>query len=251
MLSLSTNFSVVNLILPFYIFFWFSGAIAVIAIEMFIMFITFMGKHITMEHINPSWFLGATGLLLVPGTGTLVVEIEHLRDLALFLFDFSFGAGFFLYISLFSIWIYRFILHEPLHKNRIALFWINLGPIGASLTSLLSYYYFFPGLDGVSIFFSLLFFGIGVWWFFMAIMVTIYYLDKMKVPYKTAWWSFTFPLGQFLIGAFLFNSFLEYRSIDDFLLVLYFILILMWTINIILTLRCLFKRNIVMAQRMD
>ena len=251
MLTLSSNFSFVVSIPLFYHLFWFSGAIAVIVIEMLIMFVTFMGEHINLEHINPSWFLGATGLLLIPGTGASLLAEEGLRDLALFLFDFSFGAGFFIYIALFSIWMYRFILHAPLKRNRIPLFWINLGPVGAFLTSISTYYYGTFGLHDSTTLFALLFFGNGVWWFSMALLITSYYLRRMHVEYRTAWWSFTFPVGQFLVGSYFLNSIIGYRSIDDFILFLYAVLVILWIINVGMTLAAVLRGNIRIAQILD
>ena len=251
MLTLSTNFSVVVPVDTFYHFFWFAGAITVIVIEMLIMLITFMERHIQLEHINPSWFLGATGLLLIPGTGAGIVSVPYLRDLALFLFDFTFGAGFFIYLALFAIWMYRFILHAPLKGNRIPLFWINLGPIGAFLTSISTYYYGIFGLHDSTTLFALLFFGNGVWWFFMALLITLYYLRRMNIPYRTAWWSFTFPVGQFLVGSYFLNSIIGYRSIDEFVMFLYAILIILWVINVGMTLAAVLRGNIRIAQILD
>ncbi len=251
LLSLAANFSIVNPVGILYISFWFFGTLAVVIIEMYILTISFLGKHIEIQHINPSWFLGTTGLLLVPGTGFMVVMVPQLHDLSLFLFDFSFGAGFFLYIALFSIWIYRFILHEPLKNYRIPLFWINLGPIGAFLMSLIVHYHYSVGLEGVSMFFAMLLMGSGVWWFIMALIITLYYLGHINIPYKTAWWSFTFPLGQFLIGVNLFNSVYHNSTITLFVVFLYLLLSVFWITNIFMMIHSLLREGIMAVQGID
>ncbi len=213
------------------------------------MAISFIGTNIEIKHINPSWFLGATGLLLIPGTGSLMVKYPYLRDYALFLFDISFGTGFFLYTSLFSIWLYRFLLYRPMKRELIPLFWINLGPVGAFLTSSMVYYSLIPTLDPVAYFFSLLFFGIGSWWFFLTIVITSYYLKNLKIPYKTVWWSFTFPLGQFLIGSLYFNSYFTHTGTLWFTLSLYFLLVFLWIINILMTLHSIIRGEIAKIQK--
>ena len=251
MLSLAMNFSVVVINPALSLLFWGCGAIATIIIVFSVMFLVFIGTRANIEHINPSWFLGSTGLLLVPASGVYAITNNMLRGSSLFLFDFSFGSGFFLYISLLPIWIYRFILHQPLKTTRIAFLWINMGPIGATLTSLFSYYYFIPSLQGISIFFSILFFGFGAWWFIMSFLITFYYLAKLKIPYKTAWWSFTFPLGQYIIGTTYFNKIFRYGSIDYFVMYLYFTLFFMWIINFILMLLDLVKGTIIVAQKIE
>ncbi len=251
MLSLAMNFSVVVINPLLSILFWISGTITTIIIVLSVMFLVFIGTRANIEHINPSWFLGSTGLLLVPASGIYATTNNILRDSSLFLFDFSFGSGFFLYISLLPVWIYRFILHEPLKTTRIPFIWINMGPIGATLTSLFTYYYLSSSLQDISTFFSILFFGFGAWWFIMALLITFYYLAKLKIPYRTAWWSFTFPLGQYLIGTFYFNKIFRYESINFFVIYLYFTLFFVWLINFILMLINLVKGTITAAQKIE
>ncbi len=251
MLTLASNFSVVKQVQPFYITFWFIGTFTVITIEFILMFVAFMGSHVKLHHINPSWFLGTTGLLLVPGVGSELINIPGIHDFVRLLFDFSFGSGFFLYLSLFAIWVYRFILHEPMKSEHIPIFWINMGPVGGAIYSLMSYYYQLPKLDGVATFFSMLFFGIGAWWLFMAISVTAHYAYKSKITYKTAWWSFTFPLGQFLVSSLLFNRVSDDKSISFFICFMFILLIVIWCINIAMTARALVKGEIVLAQNLE
>lgn len=251
MLSLATNFSVVTPIFPVYFVFWYTGTFTIITIETVLLFMAFMSTRIEIKHINPSWFLGTTGLLLIPGSGVWALHVETLKNLSQFLIDFSFGAGFFLFIGMFSTWIFRLLVHEPLKNEHIPLFWINLGPVGAALTSLMAYYLYLPHLRGVVTFFALLFFGTGAWWFLMASIVTIYYIHRLKIPYKTAWWSFTFPIGQFLVGSYLFDEHVECRSINEFLILLYTVLAVIWVANIVLMGRCIMKGNIRNAQNLN
>ncbi len=241
MLSLSSNFLLVVPNFAVYLAFWYAGAVATLVIETALLFATFINTKAELKHITPSWFLGTTGLLLIPGTGGAALQVAALKNLTQFIIDFSFGAGFFLFLAFFSIWIYRFILHEPMERDRIPLFWINLGPVGAGLTSLVTYYIFLPNLRGVATFFALLFFGTGVWWFIMSLLVTIYYIHKVRIPYKTAWWSFTFPTGQFLIGSYFFNEYIECRSITEFLVFVYIVLATIWFLNVALMVRCIIR----------
>ncbi len=244
MLALSTNFSIVLPNFPAYFVFWYAGSLATIIIETALLFATFINTHVELKHITPSWFLGTTGLLLIPGAGSSVLRVELVRNLSQFLIDFSFGAGFFLFIAFFAIWIYRFILHEPLERDRMPLFWINLGPVGAGLTSLVTYYIFLPGLRGVATFFALLFFGTGVWWFFMSLIVTFYYIRRVPIPYRTAWWSFTFPTGQFFVGSYYFNEYIKCRSINEFLIFVYAVLAVIWFLNIALMFKSILRGNL-------
>ena len=207
MLVVSSTFSEIISAFPLSLVLWFLGSFLIIITEMLAMFVTFLGHHIKLEHINPSWFLGATGLLLIPGTGIFFLKFVHIHNVALFLFDLSFGAGFFLYLAL----------------------------IGASLISLSSYYYFLPRLGGVCILLNYLLLGLGMWWLFLALIVTFYYIKKVGVSYTTAWWSITFPLGQFLIGIYRFNELVSHENLHGLLMALFILLLILWILNAILT----------------
>jgi len=251
MLSLSSNFLIVIPNFQLYFAFWYAGALATIIIETALLFATFINAQAELKHITPSWFLGTTGLLLIPGAGGAALSVAAVRNFTQFIIDFSFGAGFFLFLAFFAIWIYRFILHEPLERDRIPLFWINLGPVGAALTSLVTYYIFLPNLRGVATFFALLFFGTGVWWFVMSLLVTLYYIHRVRIPYRTAWWSFTFPTGQFLVGSYYFNEYIECRSINEFLVFMYVILAFIWFLNIALMIKCIYRRELSKIQTIE
>ncbi len=249
-LALSTNLYFMNLKNMAYLI-WIAGMISVIIIQISLMFTTFVGMRVKLEHINPVWFLGTTGLLLIPGSGIVVISLGNLNTYHLLIFDFAFGTGFFLYLALLSIWLYRFILHTPLKSSRIPLFWINLGPIGAALTSLVTYFHLYEGQAGVSLFFSLLFLGFGAWWFIMAILVTLYYLKTLRPSYRSVWWSFTFPLGQYLVGVMHLNSLLNYPSVYLFSILLYSVLFFLWFANGILTLGSLIGKGFQKLQEME
>ena len=251
MLTLGMNFSTVVIIPLFSIIFWILGVISSIVIVIAIMFFAFIGTHAGIEHINPTWFLGSTALLLIPSSADYPITIPAVRDLLTFLFDFSFGTGFLLYMAILPVWIYRFILHEPLKPARIPLLWINMGPIGAILTSLATYYYYISHLEGISLFFSTLFFGFGVWWFIIATIITLYYIAKLRVPYRTAWWSFTFPLGQYLIGSAYFNQIFSLVSIDYFIIILYAALFLLWVFNMVIMLVKLGEGTLLVIQGIE
>ena|GEM_PF-2936551 len=242
MLALSSNLYFYKLTSIAY-FFWIFGASSMILLQLALMFLTFVGVRVRLEHINPVWFLGTTGLLLIPGSGITILSYGEITSLHLFIFNFAFGTGFFLYLSLLAIWLYRFILHEPLKASMIPLFWINMGPIGAALASLLTYFHLYPEYIGVSLFFANLFFGFGAWWFIMSILVTLYYIRRLRLTYQSVWWSFTFPVGQYLLGLLYLNTFFNYESITFFSFILYPILIFLWFVNVILTLKSLILRG--------
>ncbi len=250
MLALSTNLYLMNLKDVAYVM-WVTGTFAVLIIQIALMFLTFVGKRVKLEHINPVWFLSTTGFLLIPGSGVVILSLGNLNTYHLLIFDFAFGTGFFMYLALLSIWLYRFILHRPLKSSRIPLFWINMGPIGAAITSLITYFHLYPEEAGISLFLSLLFLGFGAWWFIMSILVTLYYMKNLHPSYRSIWWSFTFPIGQYLVGILYLNTLLNYQSIEEFSLLIYAILFFLWFTNGILTLGSLTRRGFHELQRVE
>ncbi len=238
-LALSLNLSLFGLQIPA-LALWIFSSLFVIIVQMLLMFLTFVGERVRLEHINPVWFLGTTGLLLIPSVGVSMMPGE-INSYYLLIFDYAFGTGFLFYLSLLAIWLYRFILHEPLKGEFIPLFWINMGPIGAAMTSLMTYFHIHPEEMSSALFFALIFLGFGTWWFVMSVMVTIYYARNVKFSYRSVWWSFTFPLGQFLVGTLYLNEYISYESLGYYSLILYSTLGILWTLNIILTAKSLLR----------
>ncbi|AGB04332.1 tellurite resistance protein-like permease [Aciduliprofundum sp. MAR08-339] len=237
MLVLSTNFFIVEKMPEIGLAFWIAGTIEVILDNFLYMFFVFFNRSIKLEHINPSIFIKTTGLFLVLGAGR--AAIPYLSDLSLqsinIIFDFTFGVAFFMYIGLQTIWLLRYIISAPLQSSTMPMFWINLGPIGAAITALLS-----PPIStefqSIGVFFASLFWGYGVWWFVLSLVTTIYYVKRISLPYKSAWWAFTFPLGAFIVASYYYQQYKNYSLLIYFNWFMYIILAVFWVLTFIFTL---------------
>ena len=84
--------------------FWFIGAIFTIFFLLLIPLITFKRQDVKLDHINPGWFILPLGLIVIPISGSLLINV------------------------------------------------------------------------------------------FMAIIITLYYIHRIKISYSMSWWAFTFPL---------------------------------------------------------
>ncbi|MBC7329436.1 hypothetical protein H5T88_03655 [bacterium] len=108
--------------------FWFAGTLLTIFFAILIPLIVFEGKHVQLDHINPAWFIPPVALIVIPAGGSLFLSyFNGLRwELLIVLNYFSWGAGFFLWLSLLAITFYRFILHHlgayVLASNTLAKF---------------------------------------------------------------------------------------------------------------------------------
>jgi len=139
--------------------------------------------------------------------------------------------------SLLAICTYRFILHHPLPNTLAPTIWINLGPIGAGTLALIN-------LTKNSSFiiakvpffvFGLIFWSFGIWWVLIAIIMTIYYIRKLKLPYAMSWWAFTFPLGAYVAASHSIAIIFNIKLIDYIGFGLYLLLFIFWLVTILNT----------------
>jgi len=228
MLVLSSNFIVIDKNMLAGEIFWFIGTALTIFFGLLTPFIMFKGEHVTIEHINPAWFIPPVGLIVIPIPGSLIISqyAGLMREFILFLNYFGWGAGFFLYIALFAICINRFILHRPLPNTLAPTIWINLGPIGAGTIALINLVNnsTFITMKEPFFVFGLIFWGFGIWWVSMALMMTFHYRKKLRLPYALSWWAFTFPLGAYVVASHSVATIFHLAIIDYIGFALYFLL---------------------------
>ncbi|WP_456423509.1 SLAC1 family transporter, partial [Thermococcus sp.] len=193
------------------------------------------------KSITPAWFIPPVGLIVIPISGAKLMSLSSgtAKEMMAFINYFSWGSGFFLYLALFAVVMYRFIRHEPMPCGIAPSIWMNLGSIGASITAL------FALVNNSSIavskdpFFIFAFFlwGLGFWWFVMALALTLHYVRKLNLPYSASWWAFIFPLGAFINATLdLGNVFgLEIMKLFGYLIL--WPLLLLWVVTLLKALR--------------
>ena len=233
---------------------WIIGA-SVTAIFVFTsFFIMFKGAQMTLNHISPAWFIPLTGLLAVPISGSFLLKYSSLytRDYIDLLSYFSWGTGFFLYLALFAICMYRFMLHPPLPGILSPTIWINLGPIGTGVTSIiyLAKYSQFITIREPFYIFAFLFWGLGFWWVVMALFMTIYYLHKIKVPYSVSWWGYTFPLGAYISASYNMGNTVKFWTVKNVGFALYWLLVFFWIATSVNTILNIYRGTLFENQEM-
>ena len=239
MLVLSANFTIIEENIFIGEIFWFVGTGLTIFFGILSPFIMFKGEQVTMDHINPAWFIPPVGLIVIPIPGSFIIDqySGFIREIVIFLNYFGWGAGFFLYMALCAICTHRFILHRPLPNVLAPTIWINLGPIGAgtvALINLVNHSAFITVREPFFVF-GLIFWGFGIWWTVMAIAMTLYYMRKMKLPYALSWWAFTFPLGAYVAGSHSVATLFHLAIIDFIGFGLYLLLVFLWSLTLIKT----------------
>ncbi|MGC8842951.1 MAG: tellurite-resistance/dicarboxylate transporter [bacterium] len=227
---------------------WFAGALLTISFAILIPLILFEGRHVQIDHINPAWFIPPVGLIVIPIGGALLLPYFSglTWELLLALNYFAWGAGFFLWLSLLALTFYRFILHHPLPSNLIPTFWINLGPIGAGTVSLLNLIKNTTFLTSKETFgiMGLILWGFGIWWVLIAGIVTILYIKRANLPFALSWWSFTFPLGAYVLASHSLANFFNLSLVDDFGYILFWLLVIFWCLTFFNSLRGIYTRKL-------
>ncbi len=239
MLVLAADFIVIVQSLIIGEVFWWIGTLLAIFFEVIIPYIMFTGNHVTLDHINPAWFIPPVGLIAIPVAGGLVIPYYSglLQEFVIVLNYFGLGAGFFIYLALFAICMYRFILHHPLPDILAPTIWINLGPIGDGTVALIN---LIKNTEFITIkepffTFGFIFWGFGIWWVLMSIIITLHYIRKLKLPYTMSWWAFTFPLGAYVAASHSVSMVFKINLVDYIGFCLYWLLVIFWTVTFINT----------------
>ncbi len=247
LLVLAVDFIVVFHNLWFAEVFWSIGTILTILFSILIPYVMFIQEKIEPEKITPAWYIPPVGLIVIPMAGSIIMAntIGVLREIMITINYFCWGAGFLLYVALYAICMYRYITHQ-LPPARIApTIWINLGPVGAGTASLysLTINSYFISCKEPLLITGFFLWGLGLWWLVMAILITLHYIRNISLPYSLAWWAFIFPLGAYVSATHSIASTLSIGIVDYIGLTLYFLLLGIWIVTVLKTLKHLTLRK--------
>jgi tellurite resistance protein len=146
--------------------------------------ISFWIQHnFEIHHFNPAWFIPVVGNILIPVSGVDFAPV--------IISYFYFVAGFFFWIVLFTIFLYRVIFHPQLPEKFIPTFFILLAPPAIGFVS---YMRIAASWDSFSVFLLLM------TYFFVALLVVMY-KSFTQLKYFMSWWAFTFPLAASTIAS--------------------------------------------------
>ncbi len=227
--------------------FWVLGSLLTLIFAFLLPYFIFSHDYIKIEHINPSWFIPPVALIILPLIGS---QIFHgwppSWQGSIIVFNYiCWASGFFLYLLLSVIALYRLILHEPLLPQLLPTIWINIGPIGAGVMTFLVMAKTSAPLIQVPVaamnMFCLIFWGYGIWWVIISIIMTIHYIKRIKLPYAMSWWAFTFPLGAYVGSCYMLFEVYKLAALNWIGFVLYWLLFFFWSITLVNTIIHLFR----------
>ena len=232
--------------------FWWVGTGLTLVFSILIPYLMFVGEHVTLDHVNASWFIPPVGLIVIPIPGSFMIDQYSglMQQFVIFLNYMGWGGGFFLYLALFAVCMYRFILHKPVTNMLGSTTWVNLGPIGAgtvALFNLVNHSAFITGKEPFFVF-GFLFWGLGIWWIVMAILITLlYYIMKVKLPYALSWLAFIFPTGAYVASCHSVAATFHMELFDFIGFGIYWLLVFLWSFVMIKTVLAVYNGKMFLA----
>ncbi len=233
---------------------WLFGMVGTIFFAVLITALVFIHPSIDMTHGNCGWLIPPVGAIVIPTSGALLVPYwssATVSQYMLLICVISWGIGFFYYLFLNASLIHRFIYHELPPKQLAATMWIGLGPVGVGVISLNNIVHaalkvpvfssFFSHSVGALHLFSAVFWGFGVFWFLVTVILTLYYLVKVSIPYAMSWWAFTFPLGAYTAATFVLYKEIGLTGIKYYGALLFVLLLFFWAITFVNTMKAAFS----------
>lgn len=195
---------------------WWLGVILHFVFSFAVLFYMFSGEHVAVDHVTPANFIPAVGLVVMPLAGGQLIQFmpPSLHELVLTINIIGLGAGSMMYIALLAMTFSRKYLHKPAHGILTPTIWVHLAPIGVIPVSLMSVLEQlpFPAAREVGIVVMLLFWGFGVWWMVMAILLTVAARAAGQMPFALSWWGLTFPVGAFVVESLRLSKLLGWSS---------------------------------------
>ena len=144
-------------------------------------------------------------------------------------------------LAILTILFLRLAVHNLPNKELGVSGWLTLGPLGTGSLGLLllgnaatsatagtSFASLGPVLYGIGVAGGLIFWGYGLWWWSIGILVTLRH--RRDLPFNMGWWAFTFPLGVFTAATYTLAHTLNSRFFLVAAVALTALLATLWTI---------------------
>jgi C4-dicarboxylate transporter/malic acid transport protein len=224
---------------------WWLDVAMALACGVLIPFMMFTRQQHSIEQMTAVWLLPVVAAEVAAASGGLLAP--HLADSA---------AQFRVLITSYVLWAYsvpvamsilvilllRMALHKLPHESMAASSWLSLGPIGTGALGMLVLGADAPAIfaahgmasigdvaAGIGLISGILFWGLGVWWMVLALLITARYLRR-GMPFNLGWWGFTFPLGVYSVATLKLASTLNSTFFGTLGSLMVLLLAVMWLV---------------------
>jgi C4-dicarboxylate transporter/malic acid transport protein len=243
----------VSIQIAFYL--WLFGAIGIYILGFIILTHIFRHKEIEVHHANFGWYIPPVSKLIIPVAGfELAAKMPGTMELTFGLSIVSLGIGFFLFIFVGASVYHRYIYHELPMSQFASTFFIGISPTAIIAVIIFKMMHlfshskvlginpdFFNTLGKLGIFVN---WGFALWWFIMALIIILYYIRKIELPYALSWWAFTFPLGAQSVATGVTWKISGFASVYGLYIFTVSLMMILWTIVLIRTVRGIIAGNI-------
>ncbi len=216
---------------------WLWGAALTILFAFWMSYEVFIAGEVDLRHLSPAWYIPPVALIILPfGAAFMKTTAGYTKEFVTVINYMGWGAGFFLYLTLYAVVTLRFIRHELMPPQMAPLIWMNLGPIGAGVTALFALLKNspIPGKEPLFVF-AFFLWGLGFWWLVMATAMTLHYIRNISLPYSSSWWAFIFPLGAFTNATRDMGAVFGLKVLNIFGFLLLWVLLAMWLMVVLKT----------------
>lgn len=238
---------------------WWIDVAMALACGVLIPFMMFTRQQHSIDQMTAVWLLPVVAAEVAAASGGLLAP--HLADAS---------AQFTMLITSYVLWAYsvpvalsilvilllRMALHKLPHESMAASSWLSLGPIGTGALGMLLLGSDAPAIfaahgmasiggvaAGIGLIAGVLFWGLGVWWMVLALLITGRYF-KAGIPFNLGWWGFTFPLGVYAVTTLKLGVMLRLAFFDVVGVALVLMLAVMWAIVAAKTLVGAYRGNL-------
>jgi C4-dicarboxylate transporter/malic acid transport protein len=194
---------------------WWLDVAMALACGVGVPYLMFTRQEHSIDGMTAVWLLPVVAAEVAAASGGLLAP--HLADPA---------RQFIVLTTSYALWAYSvpvafgiltlLILRMALHKlppaSVAASSWLALGPIGTGALGMMVMGAGAPAIfaahdlaglgiviQEIGVLAGLMLWGFGVWWLFLAILITTRHL-KAGIPFNLGWWGYTFPLGVYTLA---------------------------------------------------
>lgn len=208
---------------------WWLDVAMALACGVLIPFMMFTRQAHSIEQMTAVWLLPVVAAEVAAASGGVIAP--HLGDAS---------AQFNMLVASYVLWAYsvpvalsilvilvlRMALHKLPHESMAASTWLSLGPIGTGALGMLVIGSEAPAIfaahgmarigevaAGIGMIAGILFWGLGLWWMLLAVLITVRYA-RAGLPFNLGWWGFTFPLGVYAVTTLKLGGMLQLVVFD-------------------------------------
>jgi C4-dicarboxylate transporter/malic acid transport protein len=224
---------------------WYFDALFAFVCGISIPFLMYTRQNHSIEQMTAVWLLPVVAAEVASASGGFLAPhiVDPVSQLTAIIASYVLWAcSVPMAMGILVILLLRMALYNLPHVNMAASSWLALGPIGTGALALLilgdtapaifmanNLGHFTEGLQSFSLITGIMLWGYGLWWFSMAILITLRYL-RDGFSFNLGWWGYTFPLGVYALATLELSTLLPILAFKVFGGMLVVALAVLWLI---------------------